>query len=109
MALAACQLQQSLAQEFGPKGIRVNCVSPGPVGTDLWLGDHGVAATVARASGVDVETARANVIASIGGFATGRFTTPEEVATLITLLASDRLGNVTGSNYIIDGGLIKTT
>ena len=106
---ALLNFSKSLAQEFGPKGIRVNCVSPGPVGTDLWLGDQGVAATVAKASGVDVDTARANVIASIGGFATGRFTTPAEVATLITLLASDRLGNVTGSNYIIDGGLIKTT
>jgi NAD(P)-dependent dehydrogenase (short-subunit alcohol dehydrogenase family) len=40
---------------------------------------------------------------------TGRFTTPEEVATLVTLLASDRTANVTGVNYVIDGGLIKTT
>jgi NAD(P)-dependent dehydrogenase (short-subunit alcohol dehydrogenase family) len=45
----------------------------------------------------------------MGGFATARFTTPEEVATLITLLASKRTANVTGANYIIDGGLIKTT
>jgi NAD(P)-dependent dehydrogenase (short-subunit alcohol dehydrogenase family) len=43
------------------------------------------------------------------GFATGRFTTPEEVATLITFLASGRAGNITGSNYLIDGGLITTT
>ena len=42
-------------------------------------------------------------------FATGRFTTPEEVATLIAFLASDRAGNITGANYLIDGGLIKTT
>jgi len=106
---ALLNFSKSVAQEFGPRGVRINCVSPGPVSTELWLGDHGVAATVAEASGIDVDTARANVIASIGGFATGRFTTPEEVATLIVLLASDRLGNVTGSNYIIDGGLIKTT
>jgi NAD(P)-dependent dehydrogenase (short-subunit alcohol dehydrogenase family) len=39
----------------------------------------------------------------------GRFTTPEEVATLVVLLASDRTSNVTGANYVIDGGLIKTT
>ena len=42
------------------------------------------------------------------GAATGRFTTPEEVATLVALLASPRTANVTGSNYVIDGGLVKT-
>ena len=106
---AVLNLSKSLAQEFGPQGIHVNCVSPGPVSTDLWLGEHGVAETVAAATGVDVDTARANVVASIGGFATGRFTTPEEVATLVVLLASERTANVTGANYVIDGGLIKTT
>jgi hypothetical protein len=30
-------------------------------------------------------------------------------ATLITFLASGRAGNITGANYLIDGGLIKTT
>ena len=56
-----------------------------------------------------VTAARQTIIAGIGGFATGRFTTPEEVATLVTFLASGRAGNITGVNYIIDGGLIKTT
>ena len=106
---ALVNLTKTLSQEFGPKGIRVNAVSPGPVSTELWLGDHGVAETVAQATGVDFDTAREAVVASIGGFATGRFTTPEEVATLITMLASDRTANVTGANYLIDGGLIKTT
>jgi NAD(P)-dependent dehydrogenase (short-subunit alcohol dehydrogenase family) len=106
---ALVNLTKTLAQEFGPRGIRVNAVSPGPVATDLWLGEHGVAETVAKATGVDADTARQTIIAGIGGFATGRFTTPEEVATLITFLASSRAGNITGVNYIIDGGLIKTT
>jgi NAD(P)-dependent dehydrogenase (short-subunit alcohol dehydrogenase family) len=44
----------------------------------------------------------------IAGMPTGRFTTPEEVATLVALLASPRTANVTGSNYVIDGGLVKT-
>ena len=73
------------------------------------MGEHGVAATVADATGVDADTARATVIAGIGGFATGRFTTPEEVATLVVMLATERTANVTGANYVIDGGLIKTT
>lgn len=106
---ALVNVTKALSQEFGPSGIRINDVSPGPVGTDLWLGKDGVAETVAKATGVDAATARKNVIASIGGIPTGRFTTPEEVATLVVLLASPRTGNVTGANYLIDGGLIKTT
>jgi NAD(P)-dependent dehydrogenase (short-subunit alcohol dehydrogenase family) len=105
---ALANLTKALSQEFGKRQIRVNAVSPGPVSTDLWLGENGVASTVAKASGVDFATARDNVVASIGGFATGRFTTPEEVASLVTMLASSRLGNVTGANFLIDGGLIKT-
>jgi NAD(P)-dependent dehydrogenase (short-subunit alcohol dehydrogenase family) len=103
---ALVNLTKSLSQEFGPKGIRVNAVSPGQVATDLWLGEHGVAETIGAATGVDADEVRE---AAIAGIPTGRFTTPQEVATLITLLASTRLGNVTGANYVIDGGLIKTT
>ena len=85
-------------------------MSPGPVSTDLWLGKDGVAATVAKAIGRRRgDRPRTDVVASIGGFATGRFTTPEEVATLVVMLASARTANVTGANYVIDGGLIKTT
>jgi NAD(P)-dependent dehydrogenase (short-subunit alcohol dehydrogenase family) len=105
---ALLNLSKSLAQELGPRGIRVNSVSPGPVSTDLWLGPNGVAQTVAKSMGVDADTARARVIAGIGGLATGRFTTPEEVATLVVLLASPRTANVTGADFVIDGGLIKT-
>lgn len=101
-------LTKSLAMEFGPRGIHVNAISPGPVATDLWLGDNGVAATVAKVANVDRETAKNKVLASIGGLATGRLTTPDEVATLAVLLASPRTANVTGSNYVIDGGLLKT-
>lgn len=106
---ALVNLTKTLSQEFGPRGIRVNAVSPGPVATDLWLGEHGVAQTVAKATGVDADTARQTIIAGLGGLATGRFTTPEEVAALITFLASGPAANITGANYLIDGGLIKTT
>jgi NAD(P)-dependent dehydrogenase (short-subunit alcohol dehydrogenase family) len=105
---ALLNLSKSLAQELGPRGIRVNAVSPGPVATDLWLGAGGVADTVSKAMGVDRDTARDRVLASIGGVATGRLTTPEEVAALVVMLASPRTANVTGSNFVIDGGLIKT-
>jgi NAD(P)-dependent dehydrogenase (short-subunit alcohol dehydrogenase family) len=103
---AVVNLSESLSQEFGPKGIRVNCISPGQVSTDLWLGEHGVAATLADSTGVDADTIRSTAAAAI---ATGRFTAPQEVATLVVMLASDRAANVTGVNYVIDGGLTKTT
>ena len=45
---------------------------------------------------------------AIAGIPSGRYSTPEEVATLVTLLASPRTANVTGANYVIDGGLVKT-
>ena len=63
---------------------------------------------MAKASGVDADTARERIVAGMGGFATGRFTTPEEVATW-SVPGLERTGNVTGANYVIDGGLIKTT
>jgi NAD(P)-dependent dehydrogenase (short-subunit alcohol dehydrogenase family) len=102
---ALLNFAKALSQELGPKGIRINSVSPGPVATDLWLGDHGVAATVGAAVGADADTIREQTLA---GIATRRFTTPEEVATLVALLASPRTANVTGSDYVIDGGLVKT-
>jgi NAD(P)-dependent dehydrogenase (short-subunit alcohol dehydrogenase family) len=96
---------KALSQELGPKGIRINSVSPGPVATDLWLGEQGVAATIGAASGAGADAVRDQAVA---GMPTGRFTTPDEVATLVALLASPRSANVTGSNWVIDGGLVKT-
>lgn len=102
---ALANFSKSLALEVGPSGVRVNAVSPGPVSTALWLGDHGVAETVAQSHGGDPG---AIAKAQAAQAATGRFTTPEEVADLVVLLASERAGNVTGSDFIIDGGLVKT-
>jgi NAD(P)-dependent dehydrogenase (short-subunit alcohol dehydrogenase family) len=106
---ALVNVAKALSQEFGPKGIRINSVSPGPVETDLWLGDGGVADTVAKAAGITRDEARAQIVQGMGGIPSGRFTHPREVATLVTMLASPRTQNVTGAEYVIDGGLIKTT
>jgi NAD(P)-dependent dehydrogenase (short-subunit alcohol dehydrogenase family) len=99
---------KALSKEFGPLNLRFNTISPGPVATDLWLGEAGVAATAAKNLGVDFNTARDTVVQSQGGFSTGRFTQPGEAADLVLLLASNRAGNVTGADFLIDGGLIKT-
>jgi NAD(P)-dependent dehydrogenase (short-subunit alcohol dehydrogenase family) len=96
---------KALSKEVGPAGIRVNTISPGPVETGLWLGDHGVAQTVAHAGGLDPAEVAAQAAA---GAVTGRFTRPTEIADLALMLASDRTGNVTGSDFAIDGGLVQT-
>ncbi|WP_017935120.1 SDR family NAD(P)-dependent oxidoreductase [Nocardioides sp. Iso805N] len=101
---ALTNLCKSLSKELGPS-IRVNTISPGPVQTDLWLGDAGVAATVGTANGIDPgEVVRQQQAAA----ATGRFTRAEEIADLVIFLASDRAGNITGSDFVIDGGLVTT-
>ena len=102
---ALVNVAKALSQELGPKGIRINSVSPGQVSTDLWLSADGVAATIGDRAGVGADAVVAQASA---GIATGRFTTPDEVATLDALLASPRTANGTGANYVIDGGLIKT-
>jgi NAD(P)-dependent dehydrogenase (short-subunit alcohol dehydrogenase family) len=103
---ALLNLAKALSQEFAGRGIRITSVSPGPVETDLWLGEDGVAKTVGRATGTDASDVRAQ---TEGAIATGRFSTPREVATLVVLLASPRTANVTGANWVIDGGMVKTT
>ena len=102
---ALTNFSKALSKELGPQGVRVNTVSPGPVSTPLWLGRGGVAETFAAAGGVDPAAVAAGAVA---GSATGRFTTPEEVADLVLVLAGDRAGNVTGTDFVIDGGLVQT-
>lgn len=96
---------KALSKEVGPHGIRVNTVSPGPVATDLWLGADGVAATVSQATGAKPGDIQSQAAAQS---VTGRFSKPAEIADLILYLASDHAANITGSDFVIDGGLIPT-
>jgi|HubBroStandDraft_5_1064220.scaffolds.fasta_scaffold152438_1 NAD(P)-dependent dehydrogenase (short-subunit alcohol dehydrogenase family) len=102
---AVANFSKSLSKEVAPHSIRMNTVSPGPVSTALWLGKGGVAQTVASATGGDPAAVAQQAAADA---ATGRFTTPEEVADLMVFLASARAANITGADFTIDGGLIKT-
>jgi NAD(P)-dependent dehydrogenase (short-subunit alcohol dehydrogenase family) len=101
---ALLNFSKALSKEVGPHGIRVNAVSAGPVSTGLWLGTEGVAAAVSAAQGASPHDVAQQAVKNS---ATGRFTTPEEIADLIVFLASGRASNATGENYLIDGGLTQ--
>jgi NAD(P)-dependent dehydrogenase (short-subunit alcohol dehydrogenase family) len=96
---------KALSKEVGPRGVRVNTIGPGPVETALWQGADGVAATVGQSRGVDPrEVARGAANQSV----TGRFTRPSEVADLVLYLAGPRAANITGADFVIDGGLVES-
>lgn len=100
---ATTNFSKALAKEFGPHGIRVNSVSPGPVRTGMWTSDTGVAPAAASAYGISQDEFMERVAAMS---VTGRFSTTEEVADLIVLLACDRVANLVGADVVIDGGLV---
>lgn len=96
---------KSISKELGPKGVRVNVVSPGWImteGTDVFL------KRIQAANGGSVEDARQLVLAGLGGISIGRGAEPFEVAEAIAFLASDRASSIHGSEIVVDGGTVPT-
>ncbi|MBX8687263.1 SDR family oxidoreductase [Mycobacterium sp. 20091114027_K0903767] len=83
---AVHSLTKSWAVEYGPRGVRVNAVAPGPIATE-------------RAA--DVADEIGPVLARIPS---RRMSTPEEVAAAIAFLAGEDAGNIHGAILSVDGG-----
>ena len=88
-----------LAAAYGPRGVRVNAVNPGPVLTERL--QEGLAAD-ARLQGIDADEALRRVTARLP---IGRIARPEEIADAVLFLASARASYVTGAILAMDGAM----
>lgn len=96
---------KALSKEVGPKGVRVNVVSPGWIYTEA---ADALITRIADSTGGTPEAARQSILDALGGIPLGRPARPEEVAELIAFLASDRASAIHGAEHVIDGGTIPT-
>src|SRR5262249_25897100 len=79
-------------------GIRCNAVTPGPTATEAWAGAGGLADPPG-----DREAGRAKLGA---GRPLGRLAEPDEIASVIVFLLSERASYVTGAAWSADGGTV---
>ncbi len=100
---AVLSLSRLVADLYAADGIRCNAVAPGPTATDAWLGSGGLADQQAERTGKD----RDDVLAAVGaGRPLGRLAEPDEIASVIAFLCSERASYVTGAAWSADGGTV---
>jgi NAD(P)-dependent dehydrogenase (short-subunit alcohol dehydrogenase family) len=102
MKAALNNLSRSLTVELAPKGVRVNVVSPGPVLTDMQTRADGIAPHVAAATGGTIDDYVESVEKALP---LGRWAQPEEIASVVISLLSEKFGYVTGAEVAVDGAV----
>ncbi|RQX10430.1 3-oxoacyl-ACP reductase [Micromonospora arida] len=100
-------LTKALSEEFGPKGIRINTVSPGAVLAAWWTEEGGAADVIAGMANADRDSAMESIAPQMMGHVTGRLIDPQEVADAVLLLASPRSASTT-ADYPVDAGFHKS-
>ena len=84
---AVAAMSRGWARDLGPKGITVNTVQPGPINTQLNPENSPFGQTLSAMTAI------------------GRYGKPQDVAELVTFLASPKAANITGATLNVDGGL----
>ncbi len=105
---AMINLTKALSDEFAPQGVRVNGVCPGPVKTPWWTDEGGAADVIAAQTGADRDRVLNTVAPEMMQLSTGRLADPQEIADAVVLLASPRSASTTGTELIVDGGMLKS-
>jgi len=106
---AMINLTKALSEEFGPQGVRVNGVCPGPVETPWWTDRGGALDILAEQTGSDRDAVLDTVAPEMMQLVTGRLIDPGEIAATVALLASPRSASTTGTEFMVDAGMVKTT
>ncbi|XP_013145425.1 PREDICTED: uncharacterized oxidoreductase TM_0325-like [Papilio polytes] len=83
------------AIELADKGVRVNCISPGVVKTNIF-----------QSSGLNEKEISMCLDTCVDSTPLGSMIQPEEIADMVLYLSSDKARNITGTDYVVDGGML---
>jgi 3-oxoacyl-[acyl-carrier protein] reductase len=100
---AELSLSRAFADQYAGKGVLINAVAPGPVGSELWMAPGGMADQAAEVQGKTREEVLESTASRIP---LGRFGTEEEIAAVIAFLCSEQASNVVGAAWSVDGGSV---
>jgi 3-oxoacyl-[acyl-carrier protein] reductase len=100
---AQLSVSRAWADRWAGEGVLVNAVAPGPVASELWMADGGLADQAAEAKGISRDEA---LEAQAGKVPLGRFAEPEEIARVCLFLCSEAASTVTGAAWSADGGSV---
>ena len=102
---AQLSLSRVFADTYAAKGVLVNAVAPGPVASELWMADGGLADQTAEARGLSREE---SIEVQASKTTLGRFGTEGEIAAVVVFLCSERAADVAGAHWSVDGGTVAT-
>jgi 3-oxoacyl-[acyl-carrier protein] reductase len=102
---AELSLSRLFADRYAKTGVLVNAVAPGPVEAEMWMEEGGLLDQSLELSGAD---SREEALAEAGSKRPiGRLAQPEEIASAIVFLCSERASYVAGAAWSVDGGTVQ--